>query len=102
MLCVFCNQCKEQIAWDETSHFGMRPICYSCLGDRDIKRMKTNQSIILLKSGDRLVNMSRTLSFKIKKEITHDTFTLLMFSFQKMKWRGSKFERDDRVWCRKV
>ncbi len=95
MLCAFCKTDSTNIGWDETSHLGKRPICYKCIGERDIRTMQTRRCIILYLEEGKLWNLTKTLSFKIIQQ----TNTNLFFLFNKKRWIGTIC--GNRVLCRK-
>jgi hypothetical protein len=96
------------MGWDETSHLGKRPICYTCIGERDIRTMQTRNCIFLYleedsKRWDRpvLVNLTKTLEFKIKERIDRSAYTSFVFLVNKKKWIGVMYHNCNRVLCRK-
>jgi len=99
MLCAFCKKDSLTIGWDETSHLGKRPICYTCIGKRDEQTMKTRRCIILYFEEGRLWNLTKTLSFKIMQQVDRITYTHIVFLVNKKRWIGVM--HGNRVLCRK-
>jgi hypothetical protein len=108
MLCAFCKTDSLNIGWDETSHLGKRPICYTCIGERDIRIMQTRRCIILFLKEDKkswgrpvLVNSTSTIEFKVKERVEHPTHTSFVFLVNKKRWIGVMYHNCNRVLCRK-
>jgi len=100
-LCSFCKEESSNIGWDETSHLGKRPICYTCIARRDSNRMHTHNCIILsLKEDGKLWNIANSLSFRVSKRTDHHTHTELTFISNKKEWVGIMYDDRSRVLCR--
>jgi len=94
--CAFCTQKSKNIAWDETSHLGKRPICYDCIGLRDLRKMRSIGRIVLYRKNQYLINQVQTLKLKIVTENNNELF----FLFEKKKWVGKITPHCDRIFCR--
>lgn len=101
MLCAFCKSPSTNIAWDETSHLGKRPICYICIGERDLQRMVARRHYILYVIDNRICNTVDSLSFNIKEQIDKPSYTEFIFLVNKKRWIGVKYHNCDRVLCKK-
>lgn len=101
MLCAFCKAHRIDIAWDETSHLGKRPICYECIGKRDLAKMQTHRHYILYLNNNRICNIVNSLSFAIKQQVNKYTHTEFTFLVNKKKWIGVMYSNCDRILCRK-
>lgn len=103
-ICSLCRADATDIAFEETSHLGKRPVCYGCLGIKDIQRMKRSGSIILYLKKNKLTNYTNTLSFSIKSTEETDKYKVCLFVFEGKKWRGVMYKNCDNntVICRKL
>jgi len=105
MICYVCSKPDTILEQEETSHLGLRSICHNCIGLRDVIRMRFKKPIILYRNGDYLVNMVRTLSFKIKEEISLSNLDRnILFLFEKKLWQGKSYynHNSNAIYCSKV
>lgn len=103
MQCSHCYTDTANIAFEETSHLGKRPICYTCIGKRDESRMKRTNSIILYRKGNKLVNYTHTLSFDIVETEETDKAVIFHFLANSKKWKGIMYRQGcNQIACRKL
>jgi hypothetical protein len=102
MQCSHCDTKTANVAFEETSHLGKRPICYVCLGRRDEARMKNGSSIILYYKNNELVNYTHTLHFEIVGSEKSQQSQTFYFIYNKKKWKGMMYPHCNHVNCRKL